>query len=730
VQPFVKLSEQGKLPAINRRLALANGALVAAFVLTLWIPLWWRQQVSTPPVHQADVVGWCAPEPAVADVLWQLALDWDDWEVGRSNILEQANEIIAGRLRLAGRPAVRMQDTDWWSDPYRDSTWRLQFQSLTHARILLAAWHRTGRQIYLSKAEEVILSWIRFSRRWPFGGGYMWNDQVIGDRAVVLSLFWAAYRRSPSYDAAVAGEILRSTAQHVGLLTDSRHFTFLTSHGILQNVALLHVAGTLPILAERAKAVEVAVRRLTLQYRILATPEGVWTEHSAGYQLLAVILLRSASGYLSILGRPIPAEWSLTQARLEKTLIQMARPDGSLPPVGDTVQQSRNAWPPDMVAALRKTKRSGQFLAPCGGYAVLWDDQPAIERQVVLTVSNFRRHSHKHADELSTYIFGEGITWLTGPGYWPYGSRERQYATGWTAANAPSYEGEPEESDRQATLVTYAHGTREEFVEMERSGPGAFHARRRVAWLRPDWLIVADDVSAHNANIVLRWLFSPDVAVDGGNDGGWTARSRTGRSMRRLHFWVLSDKPIQVTVMEGSQRPFRGWAYAGDMIRPAPEFEIKPAGQTSFVASVFHFESETTDRTTTVEPRLERSGDQWSISAGRHFEILLPEGGGAPLDGQFTSQQLRCPSEVRLASRNLEAALMLQYGSPLASVPLKRYRDVTLLIIAAWLFQEIITSLIKRRSEKLVVILRICSCLFLIVAAVYFALHWRNTYVI
>lgn len=719
----MKSSERAGLQRTRYRFALANWALVAVFLLALWTPLWWRQRVSTPPVADSDVENWRAPEPSVDAALWQLALDWDVWEIQRTNILEQADEILDGRLRLAGRPPVRMDEINWWSDPFHDSTWRLQFQGLRHARILLTAWHMTGRPIYLSRAQDVILSWIGFAKKWPFGGGYMWSDQAIGDRAVVFSAFWAAYKRSPAHDSAIAAEVLRSTAQQVGLLVDSGHFTFQTSHGILQNVSLLHVAGTLPELAERANAIDVAVQRLTLQYRMLATPEGVWTEHSPGYHLLAVNLLRSASAYLTILRRPIPAEWVATQERLERTLVQMSRPDGSLPPLGDTIElpKSGHAWPPELAAAVKVRKRSKQLLAPCGGYAVLWDDRPAIERQVVMTVSNFRGHSHKHADELSTYLFGDGITWLTGPGYWPYADPERQYATGWTSANAPAHDGEPEMSDRQASLLAYGHGEWGEFVEMERSGPAGFRARRRVAWVHPDWLIVTDRVSTRGRHIVVRWLLSPDLVVDGRTNEGWTAHLRRGPLEQRLRIWVLSDPPAAVNLSAGSARPFRGWVFTGDKVRAAPAFEIKPAGENALVASVFHLESGISSKA--VKPRLERSGDKWSISVNGVFEL-------SSAADQAAIEDLRCPPAVKLARRNLEAVLASQYGAPSASVPLTRYRDVTLLVIVVWLFQEVSLIVIKRWSQRLVIVIRLGSCLCLIAAAVFFAIRWYGTYVI
>lgn len=736
--------------ALHRWLAMTNGGLVVCFLLTLWIPPWWRQRVSTPPVDQSDVRRWRAQgDSSAATTLWRVALDWDAAELWATDVVGDADQILADRLRLAGKPAVNSQDLDWDADPFQDPTWQLQLQALTHARILLAAWHITGRQAYLSKAGEVISSWIRFARSRPFGGGLIWNDHVMADRAVVLSAFWAAYARSPNYDAQVATTVLRSIAQHVGFLTDPRHFTPSTNHGIIQNLGLLHIAGTLPELAERGKAVDVAVRRLTLQYRMLATPEGVWAEHSPGYSLFALQMLRSAPEYLRIAGRRIPDEWRVTQSRLERVLVQFARRDGSLPPIGDTYELPRagHPWPREMLARVHGTERARAFLAPCGGYAVLWENKtavsPASERQVVMTVADFAGRSHKHADELSTYVYSDGVTWLTGPGYWPYASSERVYATGWTGANAPAYENEPAESSREAKLLGYAQAGWGELVRMERTGPSGFRAERQVVWVRPDWLIVADKVSARSRRIVLRWLWSPDaLVVDGGIDEGWSARAVRGPSKQRLRLWVLSESPPTITVARGAEGPFRGWVYTGRTANaePAPVLEIRPPGEDAFVVSVLHFEPASSNAPRSPTPRLQREGNRWSVSFADGFELSASLGGHPShvtlarraMEDNASIQPLSCPAEVQRAHQSQRAALHAEFGqlSGRPQVPLTRYRDVTLLLVGIYLSQELGLVLIKRKSRVIVVVIRLCSCLVLIAGAIVLMVRWWGTAVV
>ncbi|MBK9234570.1 MAG: heparinase II/III family protein [Rhodoferax sp.] len=42
----------------------------------------------------------------------------------------------------------------------------------------------------------------------------------------------------------------------------------------------------------------------------------------------------------------------------------------------------------------------------------------------------------KHADEGAIYFWSKGTDWLTGVGYWPYGSPLMPAAYGWNGSNA------------------------------------------------------------------------------------------------------------------------------------------------------------------------------------------------------------------------------------------------------------------------------------------------------
>lgn len=732
--------------------AVINSILVVGVLLTLWGPPWWRHRVTPTTADAEDIARTrAALNPIRAANLRALALDWDAWRFTESEQRKIADDLLAGRLRLAGQPPVPMAHMNWWANPFEDPGWRIQLQALVHVRVLVQAWHMTARNEYLAKARDIAVDWMTFEGRWPFGGGYIWNDHAMADRAVTLSLLWNAYATSHLYDSTIGLQIVQSIYKHAGFLGDPRHFTVLTNHGLMQNLALLHISATFPHLSERTAVVDLAIERLTEQYRLLTSPEGIWTEHSPGYHLFAITLLRAATRYLGLLDRPTPPHWSATLVLLERTLLQFARHDGTLPPIGDTVEAppSGHRWPSALAAALHSSNRADRFLAPCGGYAALWDRRHATPgthattSQAILTVAQFPGHGHSRADELSLYLFSNGSTVVTGPGYWPYGLTGRSYATGWTGANAPSYVGEPEVSQRTARLVGHAEAAWGDFLEATRLGPDGFFARREIAWLRPDTLIVVDRVRAPSGRQpVVRWLFSPDLSVQERSLRHWVLTPSLTESATTLDVLVLSETPTGIEVIQGRERPLGGWVYSGTSTRPAPEFEIISEAQGAFVATVFVLSSGHSHAAGSITAALRTIGETWSVTlhrpgtASRRLirntdTVALVT---APPAAEVAThiQPVTCDSSVHEAYATLRGSLLAKYGALSArpSVPLSRLRDATLIILGAWLSQESALLIIRRWLPLTARAIRAASCLVLFALILFFALRWGGANVV
>jgi hypothetical protein len=112
---------------------------------------------------------------------------------------------------------------------------------------------------------------------------------------------------------------------------------------------------------------------------------------------------------------------------------------------------------------------------------------------------------------------------------------------------------------------------------------------------------------------------------------------------------------------------------------------------------------------------------------GDASHVALTRRGSASDDSPV--QAVNCPAEVRQAYREQRAALDADFGqlSLRPQVPLRRYRDVTILLIGVYLAQELVLLLATRRKPRVAAIVRVCSCIIVIAGAILLVSRWSGT---
>jgi hypothetical protein len=442
-------------------------------------------------------------------------------------LVRVAEGLVRGTAAFPGYPATRIgmpfDSRDLESVP---PAWRLPQASLALPRALLDAYDATGRDEFLASARDMVVKWGAFERRTWLPRGLLWNDHAIAARVGVLTELWRLYRHHPSFEPAIGKAILQQVERHAELLAKPSLFTVATNHGVMQNLALLHVAVAFPMLPDARRYRELALQRLRNQVPFYIDEDGVVLEHSAGYQRLGVELIAMACRYLTLLQQPIPEEWRGKYERAQNVLAALRRPDGSLPSFGDTDGATDDVGPliglldGDRIGALQHAPRwtpgRSLNLFPVAGYAIWWDGlgqspDPRALRQTVVTWSYFPGHAHKNADEMSVVMWAGGQPWWTNVGYWPYTMAGRSDAESWAGANAPHLINESTESQKHDAR-SYGWSHRLGVVDLERSGPGNHRARRQVVHIKPDvWLIVDHVTGDDTLKTITAWTTSSDV---------------------------------------------------------------------------------------------------------------------------------------------------------------------------------------------------------------------------
>jgi hypothetical protein len=471
---------------------------------------------------------------------------------------------------------------------------------------------------------------------------------------LVTTRFWSHYRRSAHFDPVTGRQVLELVARSGRLLALPEHFTARTNHGIMQSLALLHVAAAFPELPDSVVFREVAVERLRMQLRYYQSEEGVVLEHSPGYHALGMTLLAALDGYRSLLPDDLAADVVARRREACRFFLDLARPDWTLPVVGNT------SATPTPVRCVNLGKdgvdpsvgRPPLRIYPVSGYAVAWlpavgsDPNADGRSQTVVAWGNFATKAHKHDDEMAVVTWLHGQTVLTGAGYWPYGHPLQPRAISWRGANAPHFDQEASRGLRSTELLATGEGEGLVALDLERVGTDMQrHLRRQVILLGGDeWLVIDYADSAGDERYSVVWTLAPQWSLAAGaSERQYIASTPDWHGQLRISF--ASIAPIQVRALRASADPFGGYM-AREMsplsIESANSIELL-AGTGTVAVSRFSAAAGTTESAPTVLDW--RGPSEWALC----------------LDGEACINKLtRRGTEVAWENGTTRAALALE----------------------------------------------------------------------
>lgn len=504
--------------------------------------------------------------------------------VSNDELILMANKIMSGYLQLPGYEQVSIS-LPFDSKNFEKGlpTWKLTYAGMIVPDLLIDAYLLTGKDEYFHLATNAILRWEEFERLKWLPKGFLWNDHAIASRISVLSKFWSAYRTRQDYKPEVAKLIFSMVVRNGEMLVKDSQFTFSTNHGVMQNLALLHLAAAFPEIPHVNEYRLIALKRLSDQMLFYINDEGVVLEHSAGYHSHGMELFGKAFRYLALNNMTPPLAWIGKYKRSKDFMSMIRRPDGSLPVFGNT-----NSAPslPSLITEVdphgraRPLFRSDDWhpiashaLYPVAGYSVWWDGLSTRSNDLTQTViawSYFPGHGHKLADEMSLMVWADKQNWLTNVGYWPYGVPGRAMADSWEGSNAPHLLHEPADSVRSTELLDYMVNGRLAFNHLRRIGPSDFSVDRQVLHIDSNlWLVLDHHSSGKVRRVSTTWTFSPDLVLDRGQSPGqFHIFKKDTKSCMSIS--IFGKNKIEIAAYKGSKQPFAGWVVFDNQARPAP----------------------------------------------------------------------------------------------------------------------------------------------------------------
>lgn len=632
-------------------------------------------------------------------------------------------------------------------------TWQLTYSSMIAPDILLDAYRLTGKEVYFRLARDMLLAWARFERAQWLPQGFLWNDHAVAARISVLGKFWGIYRNRDDYQGAVAGIVLGMASRSGEMLAKDSQFTFATNHGVMQNLALLHLTAAFPAIPNAAAYRRIAFERLADQMRFYINAEGVVLEHSAGYHSHGMELFGKAFRYLALNDMTAPPEWIAKYRKSKDFMGMIHRPDGSLPIFGNTMGAPN---PPSLVTQFDPQGKprplflqddwrpnASHALYPVAGYSVWWDNlAPAAGGAPVQTVmawSYFPGHGHKLADEMSLLVWADRQTWLSNVGYWPYGVWGRTRADSWEGSNAPHLVNEATDSVRNTELLDYTVQGRLAFNHLRRIGPAGFSVERQVLHIGSDlWLVLDHAADKEARKTSTTWTFFPNLEVGNGALPGQFHMSRNDARSCMSAFLSGKNK-LDVKMYKGSRQPFAGWVVFDSQPREAPALLVRQPSDDAWSLTVLALEKDCKERLA-GPPKLTdwQTSDRWKANLplnegaltiqrlGKFFYIndeMYVISGPGPESANYSKEQTALERSA-LADAFQAAAKKYKKHKDLFN-----YRkNISYLLIAAFLFQEACLAFYARVTARYLVPLRTISTAVWIIGGAWLFLVYFKTY--
>lgn len=382
-----------------------------------------------------------------------------------SNVALGEKLFTAKKLELAPFEAINFTSWhNWEQDPLNNRSWQWRLNWLSFLSYLLSYHHKLKDEEVLNFAREAIESWLNAylttDTNYPFE--FVWHDHATALRAEQLVLF-VYYCQSYAPDWVQKNidfleYVKRALVIHGKWLAKDSFYSEHTNHGLEQARVLL-LLGTIFEGEQAQEWQRIAINRISSELEFAFTTEGVHVENSPAYHIFVFkVFLGILKDYPDKVLGGLAHKFEKFSAQALGFITHILRPDGTLPPIGDTEQLPTSDAYRDMFGHTLeyqhflyaitqgkqglKPKNNNQVYAK-SGYAVFrdcWPDSAYFSNafHIIAKVGCSSRYHHQQ-DEGHVSIYAGGEDWLIDSGLYNYINNDpvRKYMRGRSAHNVP-----------------------------------------------------------------------------------------------------------------------------------------------------------------------------------------------------------------------------------------------------------------------------------------------------
>lgn len=474
----------------------------------------------------------------------------------------------------------------WEQDPLKNRSWQWRLNWLSFLSYLMAYHHETREEAILDMGKEAIDSWLRtYLKTDPsYGFEFIWHDHATALRAeqlVLFSYYCKIYDSNWSRKNAYFFEYLEYGLQvHGEWLSKDSFYSEYTNHGLEQARVLLLLSSVF----DGIKAIEwqnIALHRISKELKFAFTNEGVHVENSPAYHIFVFkVFLNIIKEYPAEILGDLSTEFDLFSVKALEFITHILRPDGLLPPIGDTEQLSTSD---SYYEAFGHTLEYENFIYalsaglkgvapklnnkvyPKSGYAIFrdeWFSNTNFNKslQIAVKVGCSSRYHHQQ-DEGHINLYAGGEDWLIDSGLYNYIPTDpiRKYMRSRAAHNVPiithtNYSNDFEHRLRSWQVTNYSEDQIKPFIEMKLEVLiPVIHYRTVGLNSITKITTVQDKISADDEqvrNITLTWHIPKNKKIVIKNNSHITIESSSGN---KLIINLSNDKPDKVLITEGQK---------------------------------------------------------------------------------------------------------------------------------------------------------------------------------
>ncbi len=309
----------------------------------------------------------------------------------------------AGDFQINGEQVSLQPPIDWTINPQQARAFSHTLFKFQWIDPLLYAYRTDGDVAALQQATDLVLDFARVNP--PDGDPVdpdVWDDKRTGDRGPYLAYIMRAAECEDLLSVDQRRLLLELMARHIETLTNEETYK-PTNHGLFVDLGLTLLSRQLDFLPQSQEWGDLGRTRFetTLRDRTVAD-EGLWLEHSAGYQML---ITRTLARFLSIPGNSTAGLEDLRR-RMQDVVGWLREPDGKIPQFGDSDLKTVPTY-----GARRARNDRGVLELDESGLAVV--KRPGSYLSVL---ASYFSDAHKHADALTFDLFDGGRRLITDTG--------------------------------------------------------------------------------------------------------------------------------------------------------------------------------------------------------------------------------------------------------------------------------------------------------------------------